>query len=500
MLGWLHQKLSTLYAQPTPALALAVFRVVYGLILMGEVGQLIYFQHLIFDPVPYLQLAEINYLPLLLLWLLVLACLVLGLFTRLAVIFNYAFSLATLALFKDFGYHIDYAYISVNFLLMLAPVSGVFSLDAHLKITNRQEQVSGIWAYLIFFFGVGFTYLDSALYKLVDPVWQQGWGVWFASSLLPNTYQDLSFFLNNQVFMQVLGYLVLVFEIIFPVLVFFRRFRLRGILFGLAFHAGTLLVYPIPGFALSAMSFYLPLLFLPRWFSKNKYYSAENSPTPNTNPVRLRRDLAHFNFIPDAILLKLSSAFILYCVFGQLLCSLQSDLVKNLEGRKSNFKVSTWAAKLFGPVYYVNQKYLGIVAHEIFLARYFQEYEHIISLQYQAPDGTEKWLPITNQNGMNSYYNTGRIFCNWNYWVNSAHINQEKLVAGIRDYTAFWAVKNNISLQHATFTIRLKKTQVPLTWEKDFLKKQMQQPWQQIGTVSWQAGECAIIIPVVENL
>jgi len=499
MLGWLHQKLRFLYTKPEPALSLAVFRVVYGLILMGEVGQIIYFQHLIFDPIPYLNLAEINYLPLLLIWLLVLACLVLGLFTRLAAIFNYAFSLATFALFTEFGYHIDYAYVAINFLLLLAPISGVLSLDATFKLTARQEWVSSIWAYLIFFFGVGFTYLDSALYKLADPIWQQGWGVWFASSLLPNIYQDLSYFLNNRALMQVLGYLVLAFEILFPFLVFFKKIRLPGILIGMAFHAGTLLVYPIPGFALSAMAFYIPLLPLPGWLKSNSKYAFKVSVAPKETAPVLLRDLNRFCFIPGSFILKLTSAFILYCVFGQLLCSLQSDTLKNLEG-SNNFKVSKLAARIFAPVYYVNQKYLGIVAHEIFLARYFNGYEHIISLQYQQPDGTQKWLPITTQTGMNGYYNTGRIFCNWNYWVTSAQINQEKLVAGLRDYTAFWATKNNISLQNATFTIRLKKTDVPLTWQKDFLPKQMQQPWQEIGLVYWQYEKCTVKLPLVESL
>ena len=499
MLGWLHQKLNILYTKPVSAFPLAIFRVVYGLILMGEVGQLIYFQHLIFDPIPYLEVAEVNFLPLLLAWLFVLTCLVLGLFTRLATIFNYAFSLATFALLTEFRYHIDYAYIGINFLLMLAPVSGVFSLDAKWKITARQERVCSIWAYLIFFFGVGFTYLDSALYKLADPIWQQGWGVWFASSLLPNLYQDLSFFLNNQVFMQALGYLVLLFEIAFPVFLFFKNFRLPGILLGMVFHAGTLLVYPIPGFALSAIAFYIPLFSLPLGINQQKGKRAASSNKLSNTNNQLLQDLGRINFIPEHLLLKLASAFILYAFFGQLLCSLQSDTWRRLEGETSTIKVSQVAARLFAPVYYINQKYLGIVPHEIFLARYFKGYEHIISLQYQQTNGSETWLPIIEESGLNGYYNTGRIFGNWNYWVNSAEINQEKLVAGIRDYTAFWAIKNHISLQNATFSVRLKKTEVPITWQKDFLTNQIQKTWQVIGIAKWNKNKFYLKLPVIEK-
>ena len=296
------------------------------------------------------------------------------------------------------------------------------------------------------------------------------------------------------------GYLVLVFEIIFPVLVFFKRIRLPGVLLGMAFHAGTLLIYPIPGFALSAMAFYIPLLSLLRWSKTKVGYSLAAARATNKNAPILLRDLNRFNFIPGSSLLTLASAFILYCILGQLLCALQSDSWKNLEERNSSFKVSALAARIFKPVYYVNQKYLGIVAHEIFLARYFNHYEHIISLQYQQPVGQEKWLPVIEKTGMNSYYNTGRIFCNWNYWVNSAQINQEKLEAGLRNYTAFWATKNNISLQNATFSIRIKKTKVPLTWQRNFLHKQRQQPWQKIGVVAWREEECTVKLPIVERL
>lgn len=499
MLGWLHQKLNALYEKPVPALSLAVFRIVYSLILIGEVGQIIYFRQLIFDPIPFLEPAELNYLPLLLFWLLVLVCLVLGLFTRVATILNYAFSLATFALFTEFGYHIDYAYVAVNFLFMLAPVSGVWALDTKLKIKPRQEWVSSIWAYLIFFFGVGFTYLDSAAYKLADPIWLQGWGVWFASSLLPNIYQDLSLFLNNRVFMQILGYLVLIFELAFPVLVFFHRFRPPGVVLGMAFHAGTLLVYPIPGFALSCIAFYLPLLPWQHWFRKNKMYDQDAFANPAAIPI-LQRDLNFLPFIPGTILPKFFTAFVLYCIFGQFLCLLQSDTFKGNAADNRTFRINQVAARIFAPVYYVNQKYLGLVSHEIFLARYFTGYEHLISIQYEPAKGTGVWLPITDKTGKNDYYNTGRIFCNWNYWVNSAEINQDKLEAGLCDYTAFWAVKNKISLQQANFIVRLKKVEVPQTWQKKFLHTQIQKPWLKIGVVTWQDGKCKVALPEVEQL
>lgn len=42
-----------LYEKEESGLALALFRIVYGLVVLAEVWQIFYFRHLIFDPIPY---------------------------------------------------------------------------------------------------------------------------------------------------------------------------------------------------------------------------------------------------------------------------------------------------------------------------------------------------------------------------------------------------------------------------------------------------------------
>ena len=55
-------------------------------------------------------------------------------------------------------------------------------------------------------------------------------------------------------------------------------------------------------------------------------------------------------------------------------------------------------------------------------------------------------------------------------------------------------------MNDAEFIIKLKKIETPHHWEKDFLKKQMKQPWQNIGTAVWKDKKHSIIIPEVEKL
>jgi hypothetical protein len=48
-------KLSQLHTKQAPATGLGLFRVLYGLVTLQEIFFLLYFNHLIFDPIPYLD-------------------------------------------------------------------------------------------------------------------------------------------------------------------------------------------------------------------------------------------------------------------------------------------------------------------------------------------------------------------------------------------------------------------------------------------------------------
>ncbi len=164
------------------ALGLGVFRIVYGCVLFLEVAQLFYFRHFLFDPIPYLspRIPDLT-LPFAL-WLVAIACLILGAFTRPAAIANYAFTLVTLSLFTVHEYHHDYVMIGVNFLLMFLPVGRRLSIDRLLQ-TRRSPKVApetvSILAYEIpVFVGIALVYFDSAIYKLFSPMWMAGLGLW----------------------------------------------------------------------------------------------------------------------------------------------------------------------------------------------------------------------------------------------------------------------------------------------------------------------------------
>ncbi|MGH8605745.1 MAG: DCC1-like thiol-disulfide oxidoreductase family protein, partial [Gammaproteobacteria bacterium] len=72
-----------------PATGLALFRILFGLVVLSEVVFLLYFGHLVFDPVPFIEVSSPMLPFFLLLWGVAAVHLVLGRYTRAAAVVNY---------------------------------------------------------------------------------------------------------------------------------------------------------------------------------------------------------------------------------------------------------------------------------------------------------------------------------------------------------------------------------------------------------------------------
>ncbi len=251
------------------AIGLAVFRVAYITVLFCDICQLFRFRGIIYDKVPFLVTGEINVTFLFGFWFIILAMLFLGLFTRTAAIINYIFGVIVFGSATNFEYHVFYAYLGINFLLIFLPVSRVFSIDRliqKVKYTNigrpyRPDRTVLEINYLIpVFVAIALVYFDSIFYKYSARMWTDGLGMWTPSSLPMMIWNDTSAILNQEWLVRSLGYIVLAFETVFIFLFWFRKFRVPFALLGIFFHLGILIAYPIPWFALTAVVVYLLLL------------------------------------------------------------------------------------------------------------------------------------------------------------------------------------------------------------------------------------------------
>jgi predicted DCC family thiol-disulfide oxidoreductase YuxK len=266
---FLFNKYLAICNKKVDATGLAMFRIVYGLILFFEVLQTFYFRNLMFDPLPFIERSEINTAPALIIWLGVIILLILGAFTRTAAIINYLFTLIFISHLYSFEYHLDYTITGVNFIMIFLPVSKSFSIDRLIlklkKSTLRShyspsKEISSIFPYLILGLGVGLVYFDSVFYKLSSPMWLSGLGFWLPASLPFATYLDLSFILNQKYIVLLMGYIVIAFEALFLFLIWFKRFHIGLLVIGLLLHIGILIAYPIPLFALGVAALYVLLL------------------------------------------------------------------------------------------------------------------------------------------------------------------------------------------------------------------------------------------------
>lgn len=277
------------------AVGLSIFRMAYVIILFCEILQLFKFRNLIYDAEPFKYVGDIDVRYVFGFWFIILAMLFFGLFTRVATIVNYILGVIIFSSAANFEYHVFYAYVGVNFLLLFMPISRVLSLDSliqKVKYTNIgrpfqiDRKVLEINYLVPVFFGLGLVYFDSVFRKVDSAMWMDGLGMWLPSSLPMVVWTDTSWVLNQEYLVKFLGYLVVVFETIFIFLFWFRKMRVPFLLLGIFFHLGILIAYPIPWFALTAVVVYL--LMVPPgfwlWISKaikskqpsfNFYYDAE---------------------------------------------------------------------------------------------------------------------------------------------------------------------------------------------------------------------------------
>ena len=273
---------------------LAVFRIAYCLVLLCEIAQMFYFRHLIFDKIPYVDQAEIDFGIPISIWFIAVLFILFGAFTRFFTILNYLMGLILIGSIHTFEYHVFYAYMGVNFVLIFLPVSQCLSLDRlfqKLKYSNTiftytpPKTVSQLYYFVPTFVGIGLVYFDSIFIKLNSHSWLSGLGLWLPASMPMMVHTNTSFVLNFKYLMLFFGYFTLVFEAIFLFVYFRKKWRVITFFIGFFFHIGIFILWPIPWFALTVISIYIlliPVSWLQRLFSSNKnsrtltfYYDSE---------------------------------------------------------------------------------------------------------------------------------------------------------------------------------------------------------------------------------
>lgn len=256
----LTQVIERLDAKQISGVGLGLFRIAFSLVALQEVVFLFYFRHLIFDPIPYLDRASPVMHILLIVWMSALVCLTLGYQTYRAAILNYFFWIVFVIftpMWQDFDGGFDQLMTGTSLLLIFLPSSRRLALDP-IRLrwnTPRPDLLDSSpltvpqLAYLLpLGITLGLLYLDSGIHKLSSEFWRNGMGAWLPSTMpYYMSPLDMTFLLNHQYLEMLIGYSVIVFQLVFLFLFWHRRFRLPLLLLGVSFHLGIIVslnVYP----------------------------------------------------------------------------------------------------------------------------------------------------------------------------------------------------------------------------------------------------------------
>ncbi len=194
-------------------------------------------------------------------WVAATVLLLAGLWTRWAALATWVLSMS----FANVNPNIDNAGDTIRgiilFYLMLCPCGAAWSVDAWRR---RQREVGPAfvwpWVLRLLFVQLVFIYFMNGLYKLAGSGWLEGNSLYYVLGDLSLTRVSAEQVAIPLVLTQIATWLVLAWEVTFPVLVLFRRTRNLALWFGVAFHVGIFASMELGGFVPYILCLYLPLV------------------------------------------------------------------------------------------------------------------------------------------------------------------------------------------------------------------------------------------------
>lgn len=184
----------------------------------------------------------------------------LGFFTRYSAIATYFLHMVFTNRNMSVMFGVDM--IATFFLLYLcfADTNSRFSIDAILGREKKTQSLRSHIALRLMQIQVCIVYGFSGLEKLKGSRWWDGSALWDVLSIGNMQRWDLSFVAHFPVILAAAVYIVLIFEVYFPVLIWLKKWRLPMLLFGVFMHIGIFVFMNLPSFGFMMITLYI--LFL----------------------------------------------------------------------------------------------------------------------------------------------------------------------------------------------------------------------------------------------
>jgi hypothetical protein len=197
-------------------------------------------------------------------WAVVVVGLLVGAATRFCAVATWALSVS----FSNLNQTIENAGDTVRaitlFYLMLCPCGAAWSVDARLRRRSGPVFVHP-WPLRLLFIQMGLIYFCNGIHKVIGFDWPQGDSLYYVLGDWSIARWSYAEFRAPSWVTRPLTWLVLGWELSFPLLVLWRPIRRVALAVGVAFHVGIFLSLELGGFAPYMLCLYLPLLPWERW-------------------------------------------------------------------------------------------------------------------------------------------------------------------------------------------------------------------------------------------
>lgn len=256
-------------------------------------------------------------------------------------------------------------------------------------------------------------------------------------------------------------------------------------------------------YLVSKVLFLLPLCFLLRIpYLKNRAYSIFKNYVENVMWRKNSNSIEKENQYVEKFKFRAVKYFFLIALGLQCITSLRSPLCVKLF---SNRTIYNSVVQRTGTINYFSKALFGITGHGVFVDWHFNGYNHNIRVDYIDKNGKHFVLPMIDEKGMAGEYLKGFIWAKWTFRVNGPKVNNHILETGIQDFTAFWLFKEGIANQKTmdntyNFKVYVQYMDGTTGFQKDFLSKQINKPWKEIGSATWDKKQFSIDIPKIESI
>jgi vitamin K-dependent gamma-carboxylase-like protein len=441
----------------TSALPLALFRVGFGACLAWDIASLMNAAPLWFAGL------SLPVVPLLVVWLVAALGLMLGAFTGPCAWVNYLFCVVMLGfvgLERGFEYHLDNLYILASFGLLFLPVSRVLSIDA--RRSPPEDRTVGRLPFVFLALVVSGIYLDSAIWKLSSRMWIEGLGYWAPASQPWDGRVALNWTLEHEWIARAAGYITLVYELLFVVLVWSRRLRLPLLTVGFLLHLGIGLVLPLPRFGTLMVVFLIGLLPL----GKVTQVPAR-PPSPWRVPI-----------VAGFIGWALAFCLVLVEPVGVLVRHGLGGVDGALP-RSWHVTDNTTAARLAQRAMSWSYRLFGVRSHPIFLDSQFVD--ATVETRLLTRDGerlARLHEPLVH-----------RHWLAWNYRIAWPLLPLERAEAQLLRFVDYHATRRGLDLERVQVIVEQRPIEMPVDgWRKGQRARNLASVWRQVGVIEGPTG------------